>query len=470
MTLPLLAILFPLLCGVGLGVVGGPRFGAMANALLSLVGFILTLLVWWSGQVGMLASLFGGLSGFVGLTAALANIMLVKAEAGRLSRRQWRFYHAFFQMLLGLSLLGLYAQNAGLLWLALAGETVIMALGISLYHTKAALKAAWAYLLLTGIGIGLGLFGTLLIYLASQPVLGTGLSALGFTSLSAHAPGLNQTLLALGFILILLGYGTKAAFVPLHGWLIDGYASGPMILVGILQGLFVNVALLAILNVRHLLSVGTGATLPNAILLAFAVVSLLFPAVAMARPGGIRRFLGFASSQHAAVSLFAFGIGGPLAVFGGLLHMVLHTMLKSGLFLGLAAVRDAQATESGFTRLRALPHTDKYAALVLGCGFFALSGLPPSGLFASEFIIICQTITHNPWMCVPLSLGLGLGAIPALRRAGPFLLAPAPSRKPQTTEWSMHLLVLHLVLLVGLAFAMPELLVQFFLKATGALS
>lgn len=465
-----LAIVFPFICGLCLAVGGGPRFGAVANVLASLVGFILTLLVWWSGQTGILASLFGGLSGFVGMMAALANIVLVRAESTRLSRRNWAVYHALFQVLLGLSLLGLYAGNAGLLWLALAGETLVVTFGISLYHTKTALKVAWAYLLLNGTGIGLGLFGTLLIALAAQPVLGVGLSTLGFASLSAHAAGLNQTLLSLGFILILFGYGTKAVLAPLHGWLADGYASGPMVFVGVLQGLFVNVALLAILNIRHLLLAGTGAMLPNAILLTFAVVSLLLPAVAMAWLGGVRRFFGFASSQHAAVSLFAFGIGGPLAVFGGLLHMVLHTLLKSGLFMGLVGVMEGQGTEPSFIHLGTLPYNNKYTACVLGCAVFALSGLPPSGLFASEFIIIRQAVMHNPWMCLPLSFGLGLGAISVLRRAGPPLFAPVVRKKLQKKIWPIHLVLLHLVLLVGIAFAMPEILVQFLIQAAGALS
>lgn len=463
----LLAILLPLLGGVGLSAFGTSRLGAIANAIVSAVGFALTLLVWKSGQAAPLAALFGALSGFVGFTAALASIWLAGIKESRLLTR---YFYVLFQVLLGLSLLGLYTDNTGLLWLALAAETMAMAFSLSLSGSKSAGEAAWAYMLTNGVGIGLALFGTLLVSLAVIPEAGTTpVMTMSFTALSAKTVHFNQTWLSLGFIFILFGYGIKAALAPLRGWGLEHDTAGPMKLASTLQGLSAIVALLAILRFRHLVQVNVGPQLPMILLLAFATVLLLLAAFTMARQSSMRRFCGGMASGQMAVSLFAFGIGGPLAVFGGLLQMLLYRLLESGIFLASSAAMAERGCDDFFINLRGLPQTNRYTGWVLGVALFAASGLPPSGLFASSFIIVRETALHVPWACLPLSLGLMLFALPVLCRAAGILFAPALTAKPQRAGFVMNLSALHLVLLLVLAFAMPVPLVHLLTEAAGAL-
>ncbi len=92
---------------------------------------------------------------------------------------------------------------------------------------------------------------------------------------------------------------------------------------------------------------------------------------------------------------------------------------------------------------------------------FGLTGLPPSGLFASEFIIISQTIQRSPWASLPLGLGLLLCAIALLRNFGPLVFGRAPAHiKPAKATPETHLVTLHLALSVVMAFAMPPMLVH----------
>ena len=158
-----------------------------------------------------------------------------------------------------------------------------------------------------------------------------------------------------------------------------------------------------------------------------------------------------------------------MAIFGGLLQMLVQTLLKSGSCLVLIRAVEGRGGDYTFARLRGLPHFNKYLGWVFGAALFAWSGLPPSGLFVGEFIIIDQTILHNPWMCVPLSIGLMLCAMPVLRYTGRVLCAPAPVEKTQKAGWDVNLAVLHLVVLLILAFAMPALLVKLLTAAAGAL-
>lgn len=470
MNFQLLAIILPLLGALGLSAVGWSRLGAIINMVISAACFALTLMVWRSGQAAPLACLFGVLSGFVGFTAALANIWSRGGGASDPYARYGRYDHALFQVLVGLSLLGLYTDNIGLLWLALATETMAMVFVIGLQGGKAAQEAAWAYMLTNGVCIGLALFGTLLVSLAATPVMETSpASMMSFTALSAAAVHFNQTWLSLGFILILFGYGAKAVLVPLCGWGYGNGAAGPMKLAYTQQGLSSVVALLAILRFRHLVQVNGEPVLPMIFLLAFASLSLFLAAFTMARQSGIRRFCGGMASGQAAISLFAFGIGGPLAVFGGLIQMLLYRLLESGLFLALLRAMEGRGGDDSFVNLRGLSQTNKYVGWVLGLMLFAASGLPPSGLFVSEFIVIHETVLRVSWVCLPLSIGLMLCALPVLRRVVGVLFISMPAAKSQKSGFVINLAMLHLALLLVLAFAMPAPLAHMLAEAAEVL-
>ncbi len=465
MSIALAAVLLPLLSAIWLGCFGGKMAGAYANLLICVVLFLLTLAVPASPGAFMLhaddlSMIFGVLTGFVGLTTAIANIGFVRGEEGGFGVRRWRVYHAMSQAVLGCILLGLYADNIGLLWVAVEGATIAACLAVSLPRTGSALEAAWKYLILGGVGIALALFGTMLTYLAAQPALGPGLRAMSFSALTQNAGQLDGRLMTLAFVFLLFGYGTKAALVPLHGWLPDAYAQGPAPLCTALSGLTLNVPLLGILRFRHLTQGTGGALPPGPFLLALGLASLLLTAFSLWRPRNARRFFGFSSIAHGGLAAFAFGLGGAPAIFAGLLHMLLHTLIKSALFQALiraAALRGGTAPgDYGFGRLRGLPATSKSLGWLLGISIFALTGLPPSGLFVTEFLILSQTIKLEPLLALPLGLGLVVCAIAIIRLLEPLLFGPPPPpAKPRQAGFDIGLIGLHLLAALILAFAMP---------------
>jgi hydrogenase-4 component F len=463
------AVLLPLLAAIVIGFVGTPLLGAYANLALCAAVFGLTVAVAWSPGSGLLHAdhlgmIFGVLSGFIGLTTAISNIAFVRGELERMSVRRWRVYHAMCQVMLGATLMGLYADNIGLLWVAVEGATISATLGVSLPRTASALEAAWKYFILGGVGIALALFGTMVTYLAAQPALGPGLNAMSFVALTQHAGQLDGPLITLAFVFLLFGYGTKAALVPLHGWLPDAYAEGPAPLTATLSGLMLNVALIAILRFRHLMqanfSAGAGAMQPGPFLLTLGLASLLLTAFSLWRRRDSRRFFGFSSIEHSGLAVFAFGIGGAAAIFGGLLQMLLHTLIKSALFqalTGAAGLRGSAASGGfGFSHLRGMMATNKTLAWLLGGCVFALTGLPPSGLFTSEYLIVSQTILREPVLSLPLGLGLVVCAVAIIREVGPMVFNPPPhGTKPVRAGAGISVIGLHLLAVLGLAFAMP---------------
>jgi hydrogenase-4 component F len=154
--------------------------------------------------------------------------------------------------------------------------------------------------------------------------------------------------------------------------------------------------------------------------------------------------------------------------------MLLHTLIKSALFQALtraAALRGSAASGNfGFSHLRGLLATNQPLAWLLGACVFALTGLPPSGLFTSEFLIISQTIQRQPLLSLPLGLGLVVCAIAIIRLIGPLLFNPPPrGTVPVKAGPGIAAIFLHLLLVLVLAFAMPLALVRMLSRIAAAL-
>ena len=326
-------------------------------------------------------------------------------ETGRLTPKYLRFYHAMYQALIFAMNLALLANNIGLLWVAIELATLVTVLMVGIYRTQAALEAAWKYFILGSLGIALALFGTILVYLAAQPVMGQGLPAMAWDQLLANAARFEPALLNLAFIFLLLGYGTKAGLVPLHAWLPDAHAEGPTPISAVLSGLLLNVALYAVLRFKMLMSANPAALTPGPLLVGVGVVSLLFAALMIYRRGDIKRLFAYSSIEHMGIITFAFGMGGPLANFAGLLHMTMHSLTKSAIFFTVGHISQAKGTQR-ISTIRGLTATHPALGWGLVTGVIAIVGIPPFGVFMSEFLLVSSTFARQPLLALLLVLGL----------------------------------------------------------------
>ncbi len=403
------------------------------------------------------------LTAFVGFTTSVFSAGYVRHEArsGRLDPARLRFYHAMYQAFIFTMLLALVANNLGVMWVAIEGATLTTALMISLYRTRESIEAAWKYFILCGVGIALALFGTILMYLAAQPAMGGGLEAMAWASIIRRASGFDPAILNLAFVFLLAGYGTKVGLAPLHAWLPDAHAEGPTPISAVLSGLLLNVALYAVLRFKMLLAANAGALAPGPMMVTMGLSSLLLASFMLYRRRDIKRMFAYSSIEHMGIITFAFGMGGPLANFAGLLHMTMHSLAKSGIFFAVGHVAQAAGTQR-IAEIRGLTVTQP----LLGWGFLiailAIAGLPPLGIFMSEFLVVSSTMARVPWLAFPLVLGLliSFGAL-ILRLQGMAFGEPAreakkPARANLLPLWT-HLL---LVLVAGLH--LPAPLVEWF--------
>jgi hydrogenase-4 component F len=354
------------------------------------------------------------LTTFVAFTTSMfsASYIAHELEIGRLTPNHLRFYHAMYQTLMFAMNLGLVANNIGLMWVAVELATLTTVLMVGIYRTHEALEAAWKYFILGSVGIAFALFGTILVYMAARPVIGEGADAMVWTTLIKNAGSFSPELLNVAFVFLLLGYGTKVGLAPLHAWLPDAHAEGPTPISAVLSGLLLNVALYALLRFKMLLAVNPGALASGPLMVTMGLVSVVFAAFMLYRRRDIKRMFAYSSIEHMGIIVFAFGMGGPIANFAGLLHMTMHSLTKSAIFFAVGHIAQAKGTQK-IADMGGLTETNPVLGWGLVLGVVAIAGLPPLGIFMSEFLVVTSTFARQPLLGILLVLGLliGFGAL-----------------------------------------------------------
>jgi hydrogenase-4 component F len=463
-------LLIPLGAAALLALLPGYRITARINLLAALLTLLsaLSLFIFEPQTPGTylfiddLNIVFIVLNTFVGFTTSVfsASYISHELETGRLKPAYLRFYHAMFQIMMFGMNLALVANNIGLMWVAIELATLTTVLMVGIYRTPAALEAAWKYFILGSVGIALALFGTILVYMAARPVIGEGLDAMVWTILLEHAAGFDPALINLAFVFLILGYGTKVGLAPLHAWLPDAHAEGPTPISAVLSGLLLNVALYAVLRFKLLLAANPEALAPGPLMVTMGLTSLVFAALMLYRRRDIKRMFAYSSIEHMGIIAFAFGMGGPLANFAGLLHMVMHSLTKSAIFFAVGHISQVKGTQR-IADIGGLTVTHPWLGWGLVLGVVAIAGLPPMGIFMSEFLLVSSTFARVPWLAIPLVFGLlvAFGAL-LLRLHGLAFGEPKGSAAP--AEASYVPMFVHLALVFGAGVYLPPPLVGWF--------
>ena len=462
-------LLVPIVSAALLALFPDDRLTGKLNALASLLTFLASIsLFFFRPEIGSFLIVddvnvaFIVLTTFVAFTTSVfsASYIAHELETGRLTPAYLRFYHAMYQVLMFAMNLALLANNLGLMWVAIELATLTTVLMVGLYRTPAAIEAAWKYFILGSVGIALALFGILLVYLAARSSVGEGLDAMAWSVLVEHAPSFDPHLLNLAFVFLLLGFGTKVGLVPLHAWLPDAHAEGPTPISAVLSGLLLNVALFAVLRFKMIMSANPGALAPGPLMVSLGLLSVLFASFMLYRRYDIKRMFAYSSIEHMGIITFAFGMGGPLANFAGLLHMTYHSLTKSAIFFSVGHIAQIKGTQM-MADIRGLTASHPVLGWGLVLGVITIVGLPPTGIFMTEFLIITSTFARQPILAVALGIGLlvALGAL-LLRLNG--LAFGEPKGEDAPSRASYVPMFAHLGLVVAAGIWLPQGLVAWF--------
>jgi hydrogenase-4 component F len=467
---PLHAILWiPAIAIPVLALTPGYRLGAALNVLASGLTFVAGVSLLFAAHrrsdlliVDDFNIFFVAITTFVAFTTSIFSASYIghEIETGRLTPVFLRFYHALYQAMIGAMNLALVANNIGLMWVGVEVATLSTVMMVGIYRTPEAVEAAWKYFILGSVGIALAFFGTILVYLAAQDVLGEGLPALAWDLMVQKAASFDPRLLSLAFVFLLVGYGTKVGLAPFHAWLPDAHAEGPTPISAVLSGLLLNVALYALLRFKMLLAANPGTLNVGIIMVVLGLVSLVFAAFMLFRRRDIKRLFAYSSIEHMGIITFAFGMGGAVANFAGLLHMTMHSLTKSAIFFAVGHIAQVKGTQH-IAQIRGLSVTHPVLAVGLALGVIAIAGLPPFGVFLSEFMLVSSTFARQPLLAVVLVIGL-LVAFSALVLRLQQVLFGEPSGPVGKVSASYVPLFLHLLFVLVAGLWLPEPIVRWF--------
>src|SRR3989344_2423879 len=414
----------------------------------------------WNGFLYLDA--FGGLLvmliSFMQWTAVLASVPHLEheVEEGAITFKKARLYMALLSLFVLAMAVSALANNLGLLWIALEATTLATTFLVAFYAKPGSLEAAWKYLILCSTGIAFGLIGLLLSYYAAQ---GSGTEVtLNWRDLLALGSTLPPQLMQLAFIFVLIGYGTKAGLAPMHAWLPDAHSAAPAPISGLLSGILLPVALTAVLRFKLIVDASLGGSdWTGWLLIIFGVISVLIAAAFILVQHDYKRLLAYSSIEHMGIISILFGISG-LAAVAGVIHLVGHALIKSGLFYGAASIVERFKTtkfENVAGIARALPHT----ALLFLIGMLALLAAPPSPLFLSEYVLVAQTVVMHPLVLAFALFALTVIAAGFIRQLIPFLYsrhAPHEHALAPRESWTVAHggIALHYLLVAALGIAL----------------
>lgn len=340
-------------------------------------------------MIDPLAAVFVGLIGIVGCLTGLYSIAYIRHDLGHgeLTAAKTKVYYGFFNLFLFTMLLVVTANNIVMMWVGIEATTLGSAFLVGIYGKRSSLEAAWKYLIICSVGVAFGLYGTVLTFANASAGAMDPHHAVLWTSIVAHAPQLDPTLVKIAFVFVLIGFGTKAGVFPMHAWLPDAHSEAPSPVSGLLSGVLLKCGVFVIIRYYVVTAGAVGAEFPQTLFLLLGILSVGVASLLFFVQRDLKRKLAYSSVENIGLILLGLGFGGPLGVGAALLHTVNHSFAKALLFCGSGnllmkyGTRDLDSIKGV---LRAAPLT----GVLMMVGALALAGFPPFNVFVSEFMTI----------------------------------------------------------------------------------
>ncbi|GBE41608.1 hydrogenase-4 component B [bacterium BMS3Bbin09] len=407
-----------------------------------------------------LSAYFMGIIVIISLLTAIYSIDYMGQEfrEGLVSIREIRIYYALMHLFVFTMLLAAASNNIAIFWIAIEGTTLVSALLVGFYKNRQSIEAAWKYIILCTVSITFALLGIFIIYYASVVTLG-GHGTMNWTELRDIAEKLNPATVKLAFIFILLGYGAKAGIAPVHNWLPDAHSQAPTPISALLSGVLLKCAFLGILRYVIIVNKAAGPLYSEHLLLFFGLLSMGLATAFILMQNNYKRLLAYSSIEHIGIIAVGIGIGGFWGIYGSLLHVLNHAVVKTLLFFTTGRVRlkyHSTKIDKVKGAIEALP----VSGTVMLLAALAIAGAPPFNIFLSEFTIMKAAVDSGSWITFTLFIVFAtviFGAI--VYHFGKMTFGK--SEKSRDIEWnriSTYVIIIMAVVMLTLGIHLPSFL------------
>ncbi len=314
-----------------------------------------------------------------------------------------RSYFALVHLFVATMVVTVLADNLGVLWIAMEGTTITSAVLVGYHGHQHGLEAAWKYIIVTTIGISFGLFGTVLVYAAAAVHGAAGASAMNWSAIMQVAPALDPGIVRIGFIFVMVGYGTKAGLAPMHLWLPDAHSQAPTPVSALLSGALIKCALLGIIRFQTIAAAACGPAFPAEVLIVFGLTSIIVATPFILAQNDLKRLLGYHSVEHVGIVVLGLGFGGPIGTYGALLHVINHGVTKALAFFAAGKAIARYGTRD-MRVIRGLIAVAPIGGTLLMLAALSLAGVPPFSIFVSELMVLRAGIGPGHWVAIGIFL------------------------------------------------------------------
>ncbi|HZK02760.1 MAG TPA: proton-conducting transporter membrane subunit [Anaerovoracaceae bacterium] len=350
----------------------------------------------------------------IGFFAAIYSIQYLETDfkRGILDLRRIKIYYVLMYLFMFTMILALTVKNMGIMWIAIEATTLASVFLVGFHNDKFALEAAWKYIIICSVGIAIAMLGIILLHLSSIGVMDTS-GLLDWTALMENAINLKSSAVRLAFIFILVGFGTKAGLAPMHTWLPDAHSQAPAPISALLSGVLLNSAMYGIIRMTAIVNKNLGDSVyTGRLLITIGMLSIVTAAIFILTQKDYKRLLAYSSIEHMGIIAVAIGFFTPLAIIGGILHMINHSFTKSMLFLCSGSILQKYNTKH-IAKVKSVLKLLPFTGTAFLIGLFAIAGTPPFSVFASEFGILISIFNEGNYL-----VGAALALLFALIFAG----------------------------------------------------
>ena len=230
-----------------------------------------------------------------------------------------------------------------------------------------------------------------------------------------------------------------------------------------LSGLLLNVALYAVVRAKVLVDGGLPTHFAGNLMMGFGLFSVVVGAFFLSRQKDVKRLFAYSSIEHMGIITFAFGMGGPVATFAGLLHMTAHSLTKSAIFFVVGHATQKTGTQL-IANIRGLIDTNPAIGWGLMLGSLAILGMPPFGIFASEFLILTTAMHEQPWATPFLLISLAVAFAAVFGRVQEMVFGETTAKRLPHSPAVIPVFV-HLGLVMMLGLFIPPYLADWYRQA-----
>lgn len=341
----------------------------------------------------------------VSLLASIYSIGYMKNQVEEKISSIWKLkgYYFLINIFIFTMLMVVSTNNIGVMWIAIEATTLVSAFLVGYYNKERPVEAAWKYIILCTVGIAFAMIGIILAYYGATKVGGIRELSLNWDYLIQIAHKLNPELIKIAFIFILIGFGTKAGLAPMHSWLPDAHSEAPTPISALLSGVLIKCGIYCILRFTVLTNIAVGGNFSGKLLLVFGLISLVVATFFILIQHNVKRLLAYHSLEHIGIITCGLAFSTPIAIFGALIHMINHAMVKTLMFFTSGNISLKYHTKD-MPHIHGAINVMPFSGTALLIGGLALAGSPPFSIFLSEFYILRGGIQSHHYIASGLFL------------------------------------------------------------------